>query len=165
MYNISVFVDIIKHVTHINLYHFHSTTFLHIHVISYAHQTPIYILWIPLMAATATPLGFQPAPAPGVLLPWTKDNEHWDLDGLHFSRRGSQFLGQRLAQYLQNEAGENGRRPTWMPKMRTKNATTKNGWVNIYFVRPCGWCVCVCFLLVSRMRRQQISMWFNADSV
>ena len=76
----------------------------------------------------------SPATAPGVLLPWTKDNEHWDLDGLHFSRRGSQVLGQRLAQYLQTEAGENGAngrsRPTWMPKMRTKNATKHNkNWV------------------------------------
>ncbi len=57
-------------------------------------------------------------------MPWTKDNENWDLDGLHFSRRGSQELGQRLAQYLQNE-DETEKRPTWMPKMRTKNKRKK----------------------------------------
>lgn len=103
------------------------------HLILYAHQTPIvfeFIIWA--ATATATPPGFQPA---GVLLPWTKDNDHWDLDGLHFSRRGSQVLGQRLAQYLQNEDvknGSGGSRPTWMPKMRTKNATTKIGWVKFF---------------------------------
>ncbi|CAK9007400.1 unnamed protein product [Durusdinium trenchii] len=36
----------------------------------------------------------------GDLLPWEKDSELWELDGLHFSRLGSQTLGRRLAEHL-----------------------------------------------------------------
>ena len=117
------------------------------HLILYAHQTPIVFVYHLGSYTTA-----------GVLLPWTKDNDHWDLDGLHFSRRGSQELGQRLAQYLQNEDGENGSgrsRPTWMPKMRDKkmphHKNTNKLWVD-QDVRPVDDDVCVClFFLVSRM--------------
>ena len=33
-------------------------------------------------------------------MPWEKDSELWELDGLHFSRLGSQTLGRRLAEHL-----------------------------------------------------------------
>eukprot|EP00438_Fugacium_kawagutii_P031453 Skav200801 [mRNA] locus=scaffold2549:110234:126491:- [translate_table: standard] len=39
----------------------------------------------------------------GDLLPWSRDSEHWEIDGLHFSRLGSRLLGQRLAQRLAPE--------------------------------------------------------------
>lgn len=39
----------------------------------------------------------------GDLLPWSRDSEHWEIDGLHFSRLGSRLLGQRLAQLLPPE--------------------------------------------------------------
>merc|ERR1712066_180982 len=34
------------------------------------------------------------------LLPYSKDNGLWEVDGLHFSRAGSQHFGARLAEQL-----------------------------------------------------------------
>ncbi|CAE7668071.1 unnamed protein product [Symbiodinium sp. CCMP2592] len=39
----------------------------------------------------------------GDLLPFSRDSEHWEPDGLHFSRRGSQALGEGLAKLLAPE--------------------------------------------------------------
>lgn len=39
--------------------------------------------------------------AAGELLPFSKDSELWEIDGLHFSRLGSRTLGRRLAQQIQ----------------------------------------------------------------
>lgn len=45
----------------------------------------------------------------GELLPFSKDSEFWEIDGLHFSRLGSRLLGQRLAQRIQADPAEIGR--------------------------------------------------------
>jgi hypothetical protein len=39
--------------------------------------------------------------AAGELLPFSKDSELWEIDGLHFSRLGLRTLGRRLAQQIQ----------------------------------------------------------------
>ena len=45
------------------------------------------------------------------LLPWERDSEFWEADGLHFSRMGSERLGTRLAEQLLKWPGmlQNGR--------------------------------------------------------
>lgn len=46
--------------------------------------------------------------AAGELLPFSKDSELWEIDGLHFSRLGSRTLGRRLAQQIQADPAAHG---------------------------------------------------------
>eukprot|EP00435_Cladocopium_sp_Y103_P033535 s1162_g8.t1 len=60
----------------------------------------------------------------GELLPFSKDSELWEIDGLHFSRLGSRTLGRRLAQQI---AGSDPSAATFFGAAKSWALRGKNG--------------------------------------
>ena len=90
-------------------------------------------------------------------MPWEKDSELWELDGLHFSRLGSQTLGRRLAEHLVpllREREQSGGEPNRKKKRAGSAARGRRGCGEAACVWNCPpWVLYVCgFWLENHLR-------------